>query len=132
MQAAGDAFAVGIRGSHPPCTARSAAAAAAVPQRDSLCDLLRPLRPLRFRGTRQTRNSECRSGDVACRLGRFDDVKRMEAKRRRDAEIGDVLIRNQNERHNNYQDYGYQDYGVMGFLREFQRGHSAPSQLPSS
>jgi hypothetical protein len=45
------------------------------------------------------------SGDIACRLGRFDDVKAMEADRRRDTEIADVLIGNQNERHNNYQDY---------------------------
>jgi len=45
------------------------------------------------------------SGDIACRLGRFDDVKKMEAEGRKDAEIADVLIGNQNERHNNYQDY---------------------------
>jgi hypothetical protein len=45
------------------------------------------------------------SGDIACRLGRFDDVKKMEAERRSDAETADVLIGNQNERHNNYQDY---------------------------
>ncbi len=45
------------------------------------------------------------SGDIACRLGRFDDVKRMEAETRGDGEIADVLIGNQNERHNNYQDY---------------------------
>jgi regulator of protease activity HflC (stomatin/prohibitin superfamily) len=45
------------------------------------------------------------SGDIACRLGRFDDVKKMEADGRSDAEIADVLIGNQNERHNNYQDY---------------------------
>ena len=45
------------------------------------------------------------SGDIACRLGRFDDVKAMEAAHRRDAEIADLLIGNQNERHNNYQDY---------------------------
>ena len=45
------------------------------------------------------------SGDIACRLGRFDDVKAMEAAQRRDAEIADLLIGNQNERHNNYQDY---------------------------
>jgi hypothetical protein len=45
------------------------------------------------------------SGDIACRLGRFDDVQHMEAEGRREAEIADVLIGNQNERHNNYQDY---------------------------
>jgi hypothetical protein len=45
------------------------------------------------------------SGDIAGRLGRFDDVKKMEAETRREAEIADVLIGNQNERHNNYQDY---------------------------
>jgi hypothetical protein len=45
------------------------------------------------------------SGDIACRLGRFDEVKKMEADGRRDAEIADVLIGNQNERHHNYQDY---------------------------
>ena len=45
------------------------------------------------------------SGDIACRMGRFDDVRRMEAAGRSDAEIADVLIGNQNERHNNYQDY---------------------------
>ena len=45
------------------------------------------------------------SGDIACRLGRFDDVKKMEAGGHSEAEIADVLIGNQNERHNNYQDY---------------------------
>ena len=45
------------------------------------------------------------SGDIACRLGRFDDVKAMEGANRRDAEIADLLIGNQNERHHNYQDY---------------------------
>jgi regulator of protease activity HflC (stomatin/prohibitin superfamily) len=45
------------------------------------------------------------SGDIACRMGRFDDVRHMEAAGRSDAEIADVLIGNQNERHNNYQDY---------------------------
>ncbi|HET7698650.1 MAG TPA: SPFH domain-containing protein [Vicinamibacterales bacterium] len=45
------------------------------------------------------------SGDIACRIGRFDDVRRMEVEGRSDAEIADVLIGNQNERHNNYQDY---------------------------
>ena len=45
------------------------------------------------------------SGDIACRLGRFDDVKKMQADSRSEAEIADVLIGNQNERHNNYQDY---------------------------
>ena len=38
-------------------------------------------------------------------MGRFDDVRQMEADGRSDAEIADVLIGNQNERHNNYQDY---------------------------
>ena len=38
-------------------------------------------------------------------MGRFDDVRQMEAAGRSDAEIADVLIGNQNERHNNYQDY---------------------------
>lgn len=45
------------------------------------------------------------SGDIACRLGRFEDVKKMEASGRSEGEIADVLIGNQNERHNNYQDY---------------------------
>ncbi len=45
------------------------------------------------------------SGDIACRMGRFDDVREMELAGRSDAEIADVLIGNQNERHNNYQDY---------------------------
>src|SRR5262245_39426377 len=45
------------------------------------------------------------SGDIACRLGRFEDVKAMEAAGRRDTEIADLLIGNQNERHSNYQDY---------------------------
>jgi len=45
------------------------------------------------------------SGDIACRLGRFEDVKKMQAGARSEAEIADVLIGNQNERHNNYQDY---------------------------
>ena len=57
-------------------------------------------------GIVETREGEpLASGDIACRLGRFDDVKAMESAVRNDAEIVDVLIGNQNDRHNNYQDY---------------------------
>jgi hypothetical protein len=57
-------------------------------------------------GIVETREGEpLASGDIACRLGRFDDVKVMESAVRHDAEIVDVLIGNQNDRHNNYQDY---------------------------
>ncbi|HEX6976683.1 MAG TPA: SPFH domain-containing protein, partial [Vicinamibacterales bacterium] len=57
-------------------------------------------------GIVETREGEpLASGDIACRLGRFDDVKAMEAAARSDGEIADVLIGNQNDRHNNYQDY---------------------------
>jgi hypothetical protein len=57
-------------------------------------------------GIVETRDGEpLASGDIACRLGRFDDVKAMESAIRNDAEIVDVLIGNQNDRHNNYQDY---------------------------
>ena len=45
------------------------------------------------------------SGDIASRLSRFDDVKRLEQEGKSDAEIVDVLIGNQNTRHNNYQDF---------------------------
>jgi hypothetical protein len=45
------------------------------------------------------------SGDIASRLGRFDDVKGLEREGKSDAEIVDVLIGNQNTRHNNYQDF---------------------------
>ncbi len=45
------------------------------------------------------------SGDMAGRLGRFDDIKDMEALKKSDAEIADVLIGNKNNLHNNYQDF---------------------------
>lgn len=45
------------------------------------------------------------SGDMAGRLGRFDDVKLMEGESKSDADIADVLIGNKNNLHNNYQDF---------------------------
>lgn len=45
------------------------------------------------------------SGDMAGRLGRFDDVRQMEAEGKSDADIADVLIGNKNRLHNNYQDF---------------------------
>jgi hypothetical protein len=45
------------------------------------------------------------SGDMAGRLGRFDDVKQMESENKSDADIADVLIGNKNNLHNNYQDF---------------------------
>jgi hypothetical protein len=78
---------------------------------------LRVIEPLRLKdsgvektidmvGIVETREGEpLPSGDIACRLGRFEDVKKMQADRRNESEIADVLIGNQNERHNNYQDY---------------------------
>jgi regulator of protease activity HflC (stomatin/prohibitin superfamily) len=45
------------------------------------------------------------SGDIASRLGGFDDVQRMEAAGAADAEIIDTLLGRKNELHNNYQDF---------------------------
>ncbi|TSC75017.1 MAG: hypothetical protein G01um101444_64 [Parcubacteria group bacterium Gr01-1014_44] len=45
------------------------------------------------------------SGDMAGRLGRFDDVKKMEDEHKSDSDIADVLIGNKNNLHNNYQDF---------------------------
>ncbi len=45
------------------------------------------------------------SGDIAGRLGGFDDVAAMEAAGRTDGEIIEVLLGNKNGLHNNYQDF---------------------------
>ena len=45
------------------------------------------------------------SGDIASRLGSYDDVTAMEAAAAADAEIIEVLLGNKNEAHNNYQDF---------------------------
>jgi regulator of protease activity HflC (stomatin/prohibitin superfamily) len=45
------------------------------------------------------------SGDIASRLGGFDDVEAMEAAGATDAEIIDTLLGRKNELHNNYQDF---------------------------
>ncbi|NTW13792.1 MAG: hypothetical protein HGA31_02045 [Candidatus Moranbacteria bacterium] len=45
------------------------------------------------------------SGLIASRLGDFDDVKEMEGKNMKDAEVAEVLLGNKNDLHNNYQDY---------------------------
>ena len=52
------------------------------------------------------------SGDMAGRLGRFDDIKQMEASHKSDADVADVLIGNKNNLHNNYQDFqAFLDHG---------------------
>ncbi len=45
------------------------------------------------------------SGDIASRLGGFDDVAAMETSESSDAEIIDVLLGSKNRLHNNYQDF---------------------------
>jgi regulator of protease activity HflC (stomatin/prohibitin superfamily) len=45
------------------------------------------------------------AGDIASRLGGFDDVEGMEASGATDAEIIDTLLGRKNELHNNYQDF---------------------------
>ncbi|HTM68647.1 MAG TPA: SPFH domain-containing protein [Candidatus Binatia bacterium] len=52
------------------------------------------------------------SGDIACRLGGFDDVAEMEKGGRTDADVIDVLLGNKNQQHNNYQDFqAFLDHG---------------------
>ncbi len=47
------------------------------------------------------------SGDIAARLGGFDDISQMEAREGgvRDADLIEVLLGSKNDLHNNYQDY---------------------------
>ncbi|MEZ5256133.1 MAG: hypothetical protein R2705_04375 [Ilumatobacteraceae bacterium] len=45
------------------------------------------------------------SGDIASRLGSYDDVLALEASGASDAETIEVLLGNKNELHNNYQDF---------------------------
>ena len=45
------------------------------------------------------------SGDIASRIGGYDDVVSMEANDAADAEIIEVLLGNKNGQHNNYQDF---------------------------
>lgn len=52
------------------------------------------------------------SGDIASRLGQFDDVAAMETSGATDAEVIERLLGNKNELHNNYQDFqGFLDNG---------------------
>ena len=52
------------------------------------------------------------SGDIASRLGGFDDVQGMEAAGATDAEIIDTLLGRKNDLHNNYQDFqAFLDHG---------------------
>lgn len=52
------------------------------------------------------------SGDIASRLGQFDDVAAMETSGASDAEVIERLLGNKNELHNNYQDFqGFLDHG---------------------
>jgi hypothetical protein len=45
------------------------------------------------------------SGDIAGRLGGFDDIDKMEQAKASDGEIIEVLLGNKNKLHNNYQDF---------------------------
>jgi regulator of protease activity HflC (stomatin/prohibitin superfamily) len=52
------------------------------------------------------------SGDIACRLGGFVDMQKMEAAGKSDAEIIESLLGSKNELHNNYQDFqSFLDHG---------------------
>ncbi len=44
-------------------------------------------------------------GDIACRLGGFDDLRQMEAAGKTDAEICEHILRSKNNVHNNFQDF---------------------------
>ncbi len=45
------------------------------------------------------------AGDIACRLGGFDDIDKMENDKANDAEVIERLLGNMNNLHNNYQDF---------------------------
>ena len=45
------------------------------------------------------------SGDIATRIGQFDDITQMEARGATDAELIDAILGNKNEVHNNYQNF---------------------------
>ncbi len=45
------------------------------------------------------------AGDIACRLGGFEDLAAMEAAGKSDAEIIEYILRSKNNVHNNFQDY---------------------------
>jgi hypothetical protein len=51
-------------------------------------------------------------GDIASRLGGFEDVKQLEARSASDSELIDLMLASQNNKHNNYQDFqGFLDAG---------------------
>ena len=51
-------------------------------------------------------------GDIAARLGGYEDVRALEAREAADAEVVEALLSNKNELHNNYQDFqGFIDAG---------------------
>jgi hypothetical protein len=45
------------------------------------------------------------AGDIACRLGGFDDLSQMEVEGKNDADIIEIILRNKNNIHNNFQDF---------------------------
>ncbi len=52
------------------------------------------------------------SGDIASRLGAYEDILALEAESHTDADIIDVLLGNKNNLHNNYQDFQlFMDHG---------------------
>jgi regulator of protease activity HflC (stomatin/prohibitin superfamily) len=52
------------------------------------------------------------SGDIAGRLGGFDDIQEMESASKNDSEIIDTLLGSKNNLHNNYQDFqAFLDHG---------------------
>ena len=52
------------------------------------------------------------SGDIAGRLGGFDDMREMEAAGKNDSELIDTLLGSKNNLHNNYQDFqSFLDHG---------------------
>ncbi|MDO8622161.1 MAG: SPFH domain-containing protein [bacterium] len=52
------------------------------------------------------------SGDIACRLGGFEDLKKLEAGGAKDAELVERVLGSMNDKHNNYQDFqGFLDAG---------------------
>jgi hypothetical protein len=45
------------------------------------------------------------AGDIACRLGGFDDLSKMETQTKSDAELIEVMLGSKNNIHNNFQDF---------------------------
>ena len=72
------------------------------------------------------------AGDIACRLGGFEDLSQMEASGKTDGEIIEYILRSKNTIHNNFQDYQkFLDNGGKIGLKRVRFSMTQPHEMNS-